>query len=99
MNEDQGRILVVDDNEMNRDMLAKRLSRKGFEVVQASGGRQALDLLEEESFELILLDIMMPGIDGLEVLDTIRKSYPLEELAVIMATALLSSSLIMPINH
>ena len=87
MSEHPGLILVVDDNEMNRDMLSRRLVRKGYEVRVAEDGREALDLLEKEPFELVLLDIMMPGIDGLEVLETVRKTQPLEELAIVMATA------------
>jgi len=82
-----GLILVVDDNEMNRDMLSRRLLRKGYEVSVAEGGREALELLEQQPFELVLLDIMMPGIDGLEVLETVRETRPLEELAIVMATA------------
>ena len=87
MKESQGLILVVDDNEMNRDMLSRRLVRKGYDVSEAEGGKEALDLIEQQPFELVLLDIMMPGIDGLEVLETIRRTRPLEELAVVMATA------------
>jgi sigma-B regulation protein RsbU (phosphoserine phosphatase) len=82
-----GLILVVDDNEMNRDMLSRRLIRKGYEVRVAADGREALELIEKHPFELVLLDIMMPGIDGLEVLETLRQTRPLEELAVVMATA------------
>lgn len=82
-----GLILVVDDNEMNRDMLSRRLQRKGYEVSVAEDGREALELLVQQPFELVLLDIMMPGIDGLEVLETVRKTRPLEELAIVMATA------------
>jgi sigma-B regulation protein RsbU (phosphoserine phosphatase) len=85
--ESNGLILVVDDNEMNRDMLSRRLIRKGYEVDLAADGREALDKIKKGSFELILLDIMMPGIDGLEVLETLRQTHPLEELAVVMATA------------
>lgn len=87
MNEHHGLILVVDDNEMNRDMLSRRLARKGYDVSLASDGRKALDVLGKQPFELVLLDIMMPGIDGLEVLEIIRRTRPLEELAVVMATA------------
>ncbi|MCH6551889.1 MAG: response regulator, partial [Planctomycetes bacterium] len=64
---DAGRLLVVDDNEMNRDMLSRRLARRGHEVVTAEGGAVALELIGTEAFDVILLDIMMPGIDGLEV--------------------------------
>jgi DNA-binding response OmpR family regulator len=83
----QGNLLVVDDNEMNRDMLSRRLSRHGHTVVTAENGQKSLELIEQQSFDLILLDIMMPGISGIEVLKTIRKSYSASELPVIMVTA------------
>ncbi len=82
-----GKILVVDDNEMNRDMLSRRLERKGHIVTRAEDGSAALKCIETQSFDVILLDIMMPGIDGLEVLSTIRKSQSATELPVIMVTA------------
>jgi putative two-component system response regulator len=87
MNENSGKLLVVDDNEMNRDMLSRRLSRRKHTVITAENGQQALDLIEKESFDVILLDIMMPGISGIEVLKLIRQSYSASELPVIMVTA------------
>ena len=83
----QGNLLVVDDNEMNRDMLSRRLSRHGHMVVTAENGQKSLELIEQQSFDLILLDIMMPGISGIEVLKTVRQSYSASELPVIMVTA------------
>jgi DNA-binding response OmpR family regulator len=83
----QGKLLVVDDNEMNRDMLSRRLSRRGHTVVMAENGQKALELIEQQSFDVILLDIMMPGISGIEVLEIIRQSYSASDLPVIMATA------------
>ncbi len=82
-----GRLLVVDDNEMNRDMLSRRLSRRGHTVLTADGGQAALDMLDQESFDVVLLDIMMPGIDGIEVLKTVRKTRSAQDLPIIMATA------------
>ncbi len=82
-----GHLLVVDDNEMNRDMLSRRLARRGHRVVTAEDGRTALALIEQQPFDVVLLDIMMPGIDGLEVLKTVRQTHPAAELPVIMATA------------
>ena len=82
-----GKLLVVDDNEMNRDMLSRRLSRRGHTVVMADNGQKALELIEQQSFDVVLLDIMMPGISGIEVLETIRQSYSASDLPVIMATA------------
>lgn len=80
-------ILVVDDNEMNRDMLGRRLERKGILVSVAVDGSDALRKLEEESFDLVLLDIMMPDMSGIEVLQKVRETKNLEELPIIMVTA------------
>ena len=80
-------ILVVDDNEMNRDMLSRRLIRRGYSVHTAEGGRNALGLVSERSYALILLDIMMPDIDGIEVLKKVRQHFSASDLPIIMATA------------
>ncbi len=82
-----GSLLVVDDNEMNRDMLSRRLQRESYRVVVASGGQEALERVAEEKFDLILLDVEMPDLSGFEVLALIREKYSLAELPVIMATA------------
>ncbi len=82
-----GRFLVVDDNEMNRDLLSRRLRKKGYLVQVAEGGARALEMIADEAFDLVLLDIMMPGIDGMEVLERIRRKHEPDELPVIMATA------------
>ena len=87
MSAETGKILVVDDNEMNRDMLSRRLGRRGFEVATAAGGQEALEAVEQQPFDLILLDIMMPGIDGMEVLQRVRETRSASELPIIMATA------------
>lgn len=81
------RLLVVDDNEDNLDMLSRRLQRRGFQVLTADGGAGALDILQHEPVDLVLLDIMMPGIDGLEVLRRTRQRFSPMELPIIMATA------------
>ncbi len=87
MDKFDGSLLVVDDSEMNRDMLARRLVRRGYTVAAAENGRQALDMIAAESYDLIVLDIMMPGLSGLEVLEELRQHYAPSELPVIMATA------------
>ena len=81
------RLLVVDDNELNRDMLSRRLKKRGYAVVVAEDGRRALELVEKQQFDLILLDIMMPGLSGLDVLRSLRDRHSVSELPVIMATA------------
>lgn len=84
---DAARLLVVDDNEMNRDMLSRRLERRGFAVVCAEDGEKALAEIASGPFDAILLDIMMPGLDGWEVLKRIRAKHSATQLPVIMATA------------
>lgn len=81
-------ILVVDDNEMNRDVLARRLRRQDYLIHTAVNGREALEKLATESIDLVLLDIMMPGIDGIEVLQTLKADPELRHIPVIMITAL-----------
>ncbi|MCC7451319.1 MAG: HAMP domain-containing histidine kinase [Anaerolineae bacterium] len=80
-------LLVVDDNEFNRDMLSRRLRREGYTVDVAENGYQALEMLRDRRYDLVLLDIMMPGISGLEILTTIRETRSIAELPVILATA------------
>ena len=87
MNEDQATLLVVDDAADIRDLLARRLKRKGFAVTTASDGMQALELIASRPFDLVLLDLMMPGIDGLEVLALLRRGHPPSMLPVIAVTA------------
>ena len=87
MSADKPRLLIVDDIADNRIILARRLVRRGFEVVEAPGGRAALELIAKQPFDLVLLDIMMPDMDGIEVLKTIRKSHSSSTLPVIMVTA------------
>jgi class 3 adenylate cyclase/CheY-like chemotaxis protein len=83
-----GRVLVVDDNPFNREVLVRRLQRQGHVVVEAVNGREALDLLAKEHFDLILLDIVMPEMNGLEVLARMKGDDKLRHLPVIMISAL-----------
>lgn len=80
-------VLVVDDNEMNRDMLARRLERQGCESITAEDGIQALEILTQHSFDLILLDIMMPRMTGYEVLDRVKNDPATRHIPVIMISA------------
>ncbi|MEO1087192.1 MAG: protein kinase, partial [Acidobacteriota bacterium] len=80
-------ILVVDDHRNNRDLIRRRLERAGYGVVTAADGESALDLLEREPVALIILDIMMPGLSGLEVLRAVRRRFTYLQVPVIMATA------------
>jgi class 3 adenylate cyclase/signal transduction histidine kinase len=82
-----GRILVVDDNELNRDMLSRRLERLGHTVSHAVNGRQALELIRRETYDLILLDVVMPEMNGYEVLDELKADAALRALPVIVLSA------------
>lgn len=82
-----GTLLVVDDNEMNRDMLSRRLQRNGHTVAVAENGRVALEMLEADDFDLVLLDIMMPEMNGYEALERIKDNPALAHIPVIMITA------------
>jgi DNA-binding response OmpR family regulator len=80
-------ILVVDDLPANRDLMTQRLERSGFRVLSAASGPEALELLRRGPVDLVLLDIMMPGMTGLDVLKTLRVSRATAALPVIMVTA------------
>jgi len=87
MSKEDIKVLVVDDDEMNRDMLSRRLKRAGYQVQTAIDGYKALAAVRAEEFDLVILDIAMPGISGIEVLRILRESYSTNELPIIMATA------------
>lgn len=80
-------ILIVDDNEMNRDLLARRLRRRGFAVVAVADGPAALEALERAAFDAVLLDIEMPRMSGLDVLRRVRERHAAIDLPVIMVSA------------
>jgi len=83
----RGSLLVVDDNEANRDALSRRLRQRGYLVTVAADGQEALALTASDSFDLVLLDVEMPGISGLEVLTRLRARHSHTQLPVIMVTA------------
>jgi phosphoserine phosphatase RsbU/P len=87
MSEPTGRLLVVDDSEDNRETLARRLQRRGFEVDVAADGFQALEAIGREAYDLVLLDVQMPGMSGFEVLKHLRVDHAPTRLPVIIATA------------
>jgi len=80
-------LLVVDDNELNRDMLSRRLGSRGFQVEVAEDGQSALDKMEAREFDLVLLDVMMPGLSGIDVLKRVRERVSESDLPIVMATA------------
>jgi DNA-binding response OmpR family regulator len=79
-------VLVVDDIPENREVLARRLEKRGLRVLQAEDGQRALDLVDRDRPDLILLDIMMPGMSGVEVLERIRRKHSRFELPIMMVT-------------
>ncbi len=87
MSEPVAEVLVVDDNEENRDLLTRRLRRRGYAVTAVEDGFAALEVLAARPFDLVLLDVLMPGLSGLDVLRALRQEHSPAALPVIMATA------------
>ena len=87
MKHDQGNLLVVDDNQLNRSLLVRRVKRQGHMTSSASDGFQALEMVRNKSFDLVLLDIMMPQMNGYQVLETIKTDSGLRHIPVIMISA------------
>ncbi|MBP7147272.1 MAG: response regulator [Acidobacteria bacterium] len=85
---ERGLLLVVDDTENNRDILARYLVRRGHEVVTAAGGAEALALLRARRFDLVLLDVVMPEMNGFEVVQTMKADGTLAQIPVIFISAL-----------
>jgi DNA-binding response OmpR family regulator len=83
-----GRILIVDDNEVNRDMLSRQLEPQQHEVETAPDGETALRMLRGQRFDLLVLDLMMPGMNGFEVLEAVKRDPSLSGVAVILVSAL-----------
>jgi CheY-like chemotaxis protein len=81
------RILLVEDNEMNRDMLARRLSRRGYEVAVALDGEQGVAMARSEAPALILMDMSLPGIDGWEATRRLKAAPETRSIPVIALTA------------
>lgn len=88
MSDEPGIVLIVDDIETNRDLLARRLQRQGHRIVMAENGRQALELLKEQPVDLVFLDIMMPFMTGYEVLEHLKANPVLRHIPVVMISAL-----------
>ncbi|HEX20606.1 MAG TPA: response regulator [Acidiferrobacteraceae bacterium] len=81
------RILVVEDNDMNRDMLSRRLSRKGFDVISAVDGQQGISLAVEESPDLILMDMSLPVMDGWEATRLLKAKEQTRDIPIIGLSA------------
>jgi sigma-B regulation protein RsbU (phosphoserine phosphatase) len=87
MNPEADHLLVVDDNRVNRMLLVRSLEQQGHNVTAAVNGREALDLLRADPFDLVLLDIEMPEMDGYQVLSAMKQDLRLRQIPVIMVTA------------
>ncbi|MBU0926674.1 MAG: SpoIIE family protein phosphatase [Spirochaetes bacterium] len=83
-----GRILVVDDDAFNREILARHLERQGHVVCQAPNGREAFSILSEAPFDIVVLDVMMPGMNGFQFLEAIREGERFRDLSTIVVSAL-----------
>ena len=81
------KILVVEDNEMNRDMLSRRLARRGFEVVVAVDGRTGIEAARAESPDLVLMDLSLPEIDGWEAIRVLKADAATRAIPVVALTA------------
>ncbi len=84
----QGSLLVVDDNPTNRDLLTRQLARHGYIVAAAADGKEALERLASQEFDLVLLDVIMPGMDGVETLHRLKSDDGLAGIPVIMLSSL-----------
>jgi len=80
-------LLIVDDNSVNRIMLSRYITKLGYQAVLAENGRQALEKLQSEPFDLVLLDVQMPEMDGYAVLEQLKADTRLRDIPVIMISA------------
>jgi len=85
---ESSRVLIVDDLEANRDLLARRLKKQGFAIEEAENGRKALEVMQASNFDLVLLDIMMPEMNGYQVLEHLKADPKLRHIPVIMISAM-----------
>ena len=86
------RILIVEDNELNRDMLSRRLQRRGYDILVATDGEQGVEQARSESIDLILMDMSLPGLDGWEATRLLKADAATKKLPIIALTAHAMSS-------
>ena len=87
------KLLVVDDEERFVVTVAKLLSRRGYEPLTALGGREALEILGRESVDVVILDVKMPGMDGLETLKEIKNRFPLVQVIMLTGHGTIDSAI------
>lgn len=87
MNNEDYKILIVDDEDDILEFVSYNLRKEGYQVLTASNGNDAINVAKEQIPHLIILDIMMPGMDGYELLESLKKKDPSGEIPVIMLTA------------
>jgi class 3 adenylate cyclase len=92
---DRSAILVVDDNEMNRDLLSRHLERQGHIITIAENGCQALEIIKNHTFDLILLDVIMPEMNGYQVLQRLKSDDTWRDIPVLMISALEEGDIVM----
>jgi DNA-binding response OmpR family regulator len=90
--EQRKKILIVDDEPSMVSVLQRHVSNAGFEFVSATNGREALEKIQQEEVDLVLLDLMMPGMNGFETCRRIRENEKTKKLPVLIITALRSES-------
>lgn len=87
----RARILIAEDEPLSRDVITRRLEGAGFDVLAVNDGRATLEAISQSSFDLVLLDIAMPVLNGIDTLAEIRKTYSLDSLPVIVVSAMIDS--------
>ena len=85
INRDENRLLVVDDEDLFRNSLVKLLTMEGYSVLSASDGNEALGLIKENKFQLVITDLKMPGMNGMELMQEIQKLSPDTKVVIITA--------------
>jgi len=88
MPEDKKTILIVEDDKFLRDLIAQKLTREGFNMIEATDGEEGVTKIKEEKPDLVLLDLILPGIDGFDVLAKIKEDPVLAEIPVIILSNL-----------
>lgn len=88
MNPNSKKILLVEDEDFIRDLYVRQLSKEGFQIKSAPDGKTGLDMLQAESFDLLLLDIMLPGMNGLQLLREFKTKNPTSPMITILLTNL-----------